>query len=57
MRIWELNEFLDDPPVSDALIAEAVAGAVLKHLPRYPMTEGNLEGFTTPVRRELEAIA
>jgi hypothetical protein len=41
----------------DAMMAEAIARLVLEHLPQYPMTEGDLTGFTAPVRRELEAIA
>ena len=41
----------------DAMMAEAVARVVLEHLPQFPMSEGDLRGFTAPVRRKLEAIA
>lgn len=41
----------------DAMMAEAVARLVLKHLPQFPLTKGDLEGFPAPVRGELEAMA
>ena len=97
-QIWELNELLEAPAITqvvighlghvvtemrvpdprafvrhklglskrtdregkqrrDAMMAEAVAHVVLEHLPQFPMSEGDLRGFTAPVRRMLEAIA
>ncbi len=39
----------------DAMMAEAVAMLIAKHLPQYPLAPADIAGFPEAVRRELQA--